>query len=186
MRKILLSQDQIREINKDLGAKITKEVENDEKIPVFVGVMKGALNFMMDLTKYIGYPIYTDFIQISSYQGTETSGSITLTKDLNRNCQGRTVVIIEDVIDTGLSMHFLIQHIKASQHPKRIIVVALFDKKAARKVDVQLDYSGMVVEQNDFLLGYGLDYNELCRNIPYVYCADKEEIFRLNDIIKNK
>lgn len=186
MNRVVLSQEEIQNIVKDLGEKLTKDIENDEKTPVFIGVMKGAMNFMMDLTKNVTCPIYTDFIQISSYQGTETSGSITLTKDITRDCRGRTVVVVEDIIDTGLSMHFLIQHIKASQHPKRVIVVALFDKILARKIDVQLDYSGCVLDRSEFLLGYGLDYNELCRNIPYVYAADKPEIERLNYIIKNK
>lgn len=185
MNQIVLSQEDIQRITSDLGFKLTKEVENDEKTPVFVGVMKGALNFMMDLVKNVTCPIYTDFIQISSYQGTATSGSITLTKDITRNCEGRTVVIIEDIIDTGLSMHFLIQHVLAL-HPKRVIVVALFDKVLARKIDVQIDYAGCVLKDNKFLLGYGLDYNELCRNIPYVYAADEKEIERLNDINQNK
>lgn len=184
--EILLSQDKIQEICKDLGNKITDQVKDDEKTPVVVGVMKGALNFMMDLVKNIKCPMYTDFIHISSYQGTSTSGSITLTKDITRDCKDRTVVVVEDIVDTGLSMHFLIEHIKVKFKPKRIIIVALFDKINARKIDVQIDYVGHVLKDNRFLLGYGLDYNELCRNVPYVYCADEEEIKRLDNITENK
>lgn len=186
MPEVLLSKEQLQEICKDLGHKITSQVKDDEKTPVVVGVMKGALNFMMDLIGCVDCPIYTDFIQISSYQGTSTSGSITLTKDITRDCTDRTVVIVEDIIDTGLSMHFLIQHVQAKFHPKRIFVVALLDKVKARKIDVQIDYAGYVLKDNPFLLGYGLDYNELCRNVPYIYCADEEEIKRLDNIINNK
>lgn len=185
MDRIILSEEQLKAITKDLGEKLTKEVENDDKIPVFLGVMKGSLNFMIDLIKNIKVPIYTDYIQISSYHGTSTCGSITLTKDIKQDCAGRTVVVIEDIIDSGLSMTYLLNHIKGTQHPKRIILVALFDKKDARKVPIEVDYKGCVLEGHDFLLGYGLDYNELCRNVPYVYAATPDEIAKL-DYLSNK
>lgn len=186
MDKIVLSEKDIEKITTDFGAKITDLVKNDDKTPIVLGVMKGALNFMMDLVKHVNVPLYYDFIQISSYSGTETCGSITLKKDISIDCYNRTVIVVEDIIDTGLSMHFLINHIKATQHPKRIIIVALFDKQKSRKVPVQVDLAGRVLDTTDFLLGYGLDYNELCRNTPYVYAATPEQIKTLDYISGKK
>lgn len=184
--KKLLSEAQIEKIITKLGNQINNEIKDDPKVPLFIGVMKGSLNFMMDLIKKITCPIYTDYIQISSYRGNKTSGSIVLSKDISRDCEGRTIVLIEDIIDTGLSMHFLIKHIQATQHPSRIIVVALFDKVEARKVNVKIDHSGYVLKGNDYLLGYGLDYNELCRNVPYVYIGSEDELKKLDFINKNR
>jgi len=186
MDRIVLSEEEIKEVTKDLGQKLTKEIENDEKLPIVVGVMKGSLNFMMDLIKNITVPIYTDYIQISSYHGTSSVGSITLYKDISIDCAGRTVIVVEDIVDSGLSMTYLLNHIKGTKHPKRIILVALFDKKNARKVPIDVDYKGKVLEDNDFLLGYGLDFNELCRNVPYVYAATPDEIAKLEYIASKK
>ena len=178
MDKIILSEEQIQEICKRIAGEITEALKDDKKIPVFVGVLKGSLNFMMDLMKYIKFPIYNDYIQISSYEGTTSSGKIRLVKDLSFDCEGRSIVIIEDVIDTGLSMHYLIEHMKV-HNPKRIYVCALFDKSYARAIDVKTDFIGVKLDHNVFLMGYGLDYNELERNVPYVYGADKEDVERL-------
>lgn len=185
MGKIILSQEQIQEICKRLGKEISDLLREEEKVPVLVGVLKGSMNFMMDLIKYIDIPIFTDYIQISSYTGTRSTGRIQLLKDLSFECTGRSVVIIEDVVDTGRSMHYLIQHVK-THSPKRVYVCSLFDKKPARVVDVQVDFVGKELEGNDFLIGYGLDYNELERNIPYVYGASKEDIEKLDKIIKKE
>lgn len=181
---IVLNKDELEEIAYRLGQEITDTLKNDKKIPVIVGVMKGSMNFMMDLIKYIEVPIFTDYIQISSYSGTKSTGRIQLLKDLSYECEGRSVVIVEDIVDTGKSMHYLIEHIK-SHDPKNIYVCSLFDKVEAREVDVQVDFVGKVLEGKDFLIGYGLDYNELCREIPYVFSATNEDIEELDKILKN-
>lgn len=173
--KIILNKEQLEEIAKRLGTQITNDLKNDKKLPVIVGVMKGSLNFMMDLLKYIDMPVYTDYIQISSYSGTSSTGVIKLVKDLSYDCRGRTVVIIEDIVDTGNSMHYLLQHVRSHQ-PDRILVCSLFDKKDARKTEVQVDYCGYELVGNDFLIGYGLDYNEIGRNLPYVFAASPEDV----------
>ena len=185
MGKIILNQQEIQEICKRLGKEISDTLRDEEKVPVFVGVLKGSMNFMMDLIKYIDIPIYTDYIQISSYAGTRSTGRIQLLKDLSFECTGRSVVIIEDVVDTGRSMHYLIQHVK-THSPKKVYVCSLFDKKPARVVEVKVDFVGHELEGNDFLIGYGLDYCELERNIPYVYGASKEDIEKLDKIIKKE
>lgn len=183
-KNIILSEQDIAEMTARLGKEITKTLQNSTKIPVIVGVMKGSLNFMMDLLKNIDLPVFTDYIQISSYNGTTSSGKVRLVKDLSYDCQDRPVVIVEDIIDTGCSMSFLIKHIK-SHNPSNVYVCSMFDKKAARKVDVHVDFVGEELKGNDFLIGYGLDYNELGRNIGYVYGASKEDVEELDKILLN-
>ena len=187
-REIVLSEEEIQNICNDFGKRLTEELKNEEKTPLFLGVMKGALNFMFDLIKRIDRPIYTDFIQISSYAGVQSTGKINLKKDFDMDIKDRTVVVVEDVVDTGISMKYLIDHLnenyKPKNKPKRIIICALFDKEYARCEDIKIDYCGKVLKENSFLVGYGLDYNELERNVPYVYIAKPEDIDRWNEEIQ--
>lgn len=183
-REIVLSEEQIQNICKDIGNKLNSELANEERTPLFLGVMKGALNFMFDLIKRIDRPIYTDFIQISSYAGVQTTGKINLKKDFDMDIKNRTVIIVEDVVDTGISMKYLIEHLNKNFQPKRIIVCCLFDKEYARCENVKIDYVGKVLNEKCFLVGYGLDYNELERNIPYVYMAQPEDIDYWNEEIQ--
>ena len=110
-REIILSEEEIQNICNDFGKRLTEDLKNEEKTPLFLGVMKGALNFMFDLIKRIDRPIFTDFIQISSYAGVQTTGKINLKKDFDMDIKDRTVVVVEDVIDTGISMRYLIDHL---------------------------------------------------------------------------
>lgn len=181
-KNIVLSAEQIAEVTTRLGKQLGETLRGAKKVPLIVGVMKGSLNFMMDLIKHIDVPIFTDYIQVSSYEGTASSGHVRLYKDILYDCTDRIVVIVEDVVDTGLSMQYLINHVKLN-NPERIIVCSLLDKKNARQVPVQVDFAGVVLEKNDFLIGYGLDYNELERNIPYIYSATPEDVKRLDDIL---
>ena len=183
-REIVLSEQEIQDICKNIGAKLSKELANEEKTPLFLGVMKGALNFMFDLIKRVDRPIFTDFIQISSYAGVQTTGKINLKKDFDMDIKDRTVVVVEDVVDTGISMKYLIDHLNENYQPKRIIICALFDKEYARCEDIKIDYVGKSLKENCFLVGYGLDYNELERNVPYVYIATPEDIDKWNDEIQ--
>ena len=182
--EIVLSQEEIQVICQRIAKEIEEKVKNDKKIPLLVGVMKGALNFMFDVLKYITIPVYTDFIQVSSYSGSTRNKAIHFMKDVSFDCTDRSVVIIEDIVDTGYSMKFLTEHIN-NHKPKKIYVCALFDKKNAREVPINIDFVGKILEKNDFLIGYGLDYSELERNIPYVYGASKEDVDRL-DALLNK
>ena len=185
MRKIVFNETEIQGACERIASELTKDLASDEKIPLFLGVMKGALNFFMDLTKRFDIPIYLDYIQVSSYNGTKSTGTVKLLHDLRFDCEGRTVVIVEDIVDTGVSMNYLVKYIEEKYHPKRIIVVALFDKINARTVPVKIDYSGKVLAQNDFLIGYGLDYKELHRNVPYVYIPDEDEYRELTELANN-
>ena len=184
MERLVMSETEIQDACKSLGDRITKDLWSDEKVPLVLGVLKGAMNFCMDLTKHIHVPIYMDYIQISSYNGCNSTGEIKLVKDLKFDVAGRTVLIVEDVVDTGHSMSYLIKHIEECYHPKRVLVCALFDKINARKADVKVNYAGRILEDNDFLIGYGLDYREFDRNIPYVYIPTKEEIEHFDELSK--
>ena len=183
-REIVLSEQQIQDICKDFGKRLTEELKDEEKTPLFLGVMKGALNFMFDLIKRVDRPIYTDFIQISSYAGVQSTGKINLKKDFDMDIKDRTVVVVEDVVDTGISMKYLIDHLNENYQPKRIIICVLFDKEYARCENIKIDYVGKTLKENYFLVGYGLDYNELERNVPYVYVAQPEDIDKWNEEIQ--
>jgi len=184
MDQIVLSEQEIIGACQRIGSQLTERLSKEDKVPVFIGVMKGSMNFMMDLTKQVKLPIYLDYIQVSSYSGSSSTGKVSLKKDFSFNCEGRVVVIIEDIVDTGISMNYLINHIKETHKPKEIIVVTLFDKVCARKIPVQVDYAGAILNDNKFIVGYGLDYNEFERQVPYVYILDEEKRAQFDEISK--
>lgn len=174
--KIILSEEEIQNICKDIGAKLTERLKDDKKPPLFLGVMKGALPFYCDLLKRVNLTMVTDFIRLSSYEGSSSTGKVNIKTNFTTDIKDRTVVIVEDVVDTGLSMKFLLDYLKANYSPKQIILVALFNKTCARKNEVHVDYFGKELEGNDFLMGYGLDYSEFDRNVPYVYAANPDDV----------
>ncbi len=186
MENIILNYEQIQEICKKIASSLDNDLKSEENIPVFVGVMKGSLNFMMDLIRYMKTDIYTDYIQISSYSGTETTGKVVLKRDLSFNVENRVLVLIEDIVDTGISMHFLIKFLKDHYHPKKIILVTLLDKACRRKLDVHIDYAGLVLQNDDFVLGYGLDYNEYGRNLPFIASLKPNEVKEIDEKIRNR
>ena len=185
MEELVLSKEDISRIVKELGARMTEDLANEDKPPVFLCVMKGAMPFYSDLVKEIHREILCDYVQISSYEGTSSTGSIKLQKDVATDLTGRTVVLVEDIIDTGLSIQYLVKHIEDNFKPKRVLVCALFDKYLAHKdVPIHVDYCGKRLEETKFLVGYGLDYKQLLRNVPYVYVPTKEEIETLDSLSK--
>ena len=183
MKELVMSSNEIQEVCTHMGHQITARLKDEEKAPVFLCVMKGAMNFTVDLIKHVHCPIITDFIQISSYEGTESTGKINLLKDLTYDPEGRTIVICEDVVDTGLSMKYLVDYLKEKYHPKDVIVACLFDKVAARRCDVKIDYYGKRLEENAFLVGYGLDYRELHRNDAFVFVPTPEDVKEWDELL---
>jgi len=176
MKELVLSEEQISNITKKLGDDLTAALKDEKKIPVALVVMRGAMPFAVDLIKNIKRNIFIDYIQISSYEGTSTSGVIHLLKDCSKDLKDRTVVIIEDIVDTGYSMEWLVDHLKNAKGAKKVIVTTLFDKPLNRKTPVQVDYVGYTLDCNKFLVGYGLDYDGIGRNIPYVFIPTEEEV----------
>ena len=138
MKEIVLSQQEISAICKRLGKEITQALASDKEAPVLCCVMNGAVNFMVDLMREIDVPVLFDYVQVSSWEGTSSTGEVKFIKDLSLDITGRTLVIVEDIVDTGLSMHALLEHIHKTRKPKRILVAALLEFEL-----VVLDLSGL-------------------------------------------
>lgn len=166
IERILISQEQIQEKVAEF-AKILSE-EYAGKNPVFVGVLKGVVMFFADVVKQVTVPCQLDFMWLSSYGSGTTSGKMVVKQDVGTDLKGRHVVILEDIYDTGHSLSFAYEHL-LSKEPASIKIVTLLDKPSRRdpKVTLQPDYVGFEVP-NEFVVGYGLDYDEYYRNLPYV------------------
>ena len=162
----LLTKEEIDKAVSDIARRISSDYKSCDLI--LIGVLKGAIIFLSDLIRKITIPVKVDFVRISSY-GTETSssGNIHLSKDVEINLKDKDVLIIEDIVDTGLSLTYLSNHLK-SFGPKSVKICSLIDKHERRKADIKIDYVGRVIKEG-FLVGYGLDYAEKFRNLPGVY-----------------
>lgn len=165
IEKILLTEEQIQNKIKELGEILTKEYEG--KNPVIVGVLKGVVVFYADMIRQIKTPCQLDFMWISSYSGTQSSGML-VRQDVTADIKGRHVLILEDIFDTGNSLDFTVRHL-LSKEPASLKICTLLDKPERRKsgITLQADYTGFTIP-NEFVVGYGLDYNEKYRNLPYV------------------
>ncbi len=165
IQEILYTEEQIQDKIRELGEKISSEYAG--RNPLVICVLKGAYMFMADLTKRITIPIEVDFMAISSYgQSTKSSGVVKILKDLDVPVEGRDVIIAEDIVDSGLTLSYLVDVLER-RNAKSVSVVALFDKPAGRKVDLQADFVGFTLP-DAFVVGYGLDYAEKYRNLPYI------------------
>ncbi len=166
IQRILLTEQQLKSRIQELGQTLMEEYA--DKNPVFVGVLKGVVVFYADMIRAFGAHCQTDFIWISSYRGTDSTGSIALRKDVTTDLKGRHVVILEDILDTGRSLDYVCRRIREME-PASLRVCVLLDKPDHRDpaVTLKADYVGFTVP-NEFVVGYGLDYNEQYRNLPYV------------------
>lgn len=165
IQEVLISEEEIQAKIKELGEKLSAEYEGRD--PLVICVLKGAFIFMADLVKNITVPMELDFMAVSSYgASTKSSGVVKIIKDLDESVEGRDVLIVEDIIDSGLTLSYLIDLLE-NRKAKSIAVVTLFDKPARRTVDLQADYTGFVLP-DAFVVGYGLDYAEHYRNLPYI------------------
>ena len=173
LENILINETRIADKVKELGAQITQDYTSRDL--VVVGILKGALMFMADLIRHIKRPVLMDFAVVSSYgESTETSGAVRILKDLDQPIEGKHVLIVEDIIDTGLTMHYLVRNLEARK-PASVKVCTLLDKPSRRKVDMKPDYCGFTIPDK-FVVGYGLDYAEYYRNLPEVGVL-KEEVY---------
>ena len=166
MKEILFTEEQIQTKVKELAAQISKEYEG--KDPVFVGVLKGVVIFFADLVRNVDIPCEIDFMSISSYSGTTSTGRTEIRKDLSVNIEGRHVIILEDIFDTGTSLTFTVNHL-LNKNPASLKVCTFLDKPERRRPGITLkpDYVGYTIP-NEFVVGYGLDFNEHYRNLPYI------------------
>ena len=165
VEKILVSEEQLSEINKRLGAQITKDFEG--KNLLVLGILKGCVFFMTDLVRHIDLPMSIDFMTVSSYgSGTESTGSVKITKDIDIDIQGYDVLIVEDILDSGKTLYYVCQILK-TRGAKSIKIVTLLDKPARRVAPISADYVGCDVP-DEFVVGYGLDYDQKYRNLPYI------------------
>lgn len=165
IERILLTQEEIQTRIGELGAVLSAEYA--DKTPVFIGVLRGAVHFFTDLTLQFPHPCQYDFIGAASYgDGTETSGQVKLTKDVMTDLRGRHVIVVEDILDTGLTLRFVTDYLRSKQ-PASLKLCVLLDKPERRRASISADYIGFTIP-NEFVVGYGLDYNELYRNYPYI------------------
>jgi hypoxanthine phosphoribosyltransferase len=160
--KVLLSHDAIQARIREMGAEIARDYAGRE--PHLVGVLKGAFTFMTDLCRAIDLPLTLDFIAVSSYgPATKTTGEVKLVKDVDTGLDGRDLLVVEDIVDTGLTLNYLLKVLRA-RGPRSVKVATLLSKPARRLVETPVDYTGFTIPDS-FVVGYGLDYNEKYRNL---------------------
>ncbi len=161
--KVVISQERIEGVVKRMAAEIEADLEGRD--PVFIGVLKGCVYFLTDLTRNIGRPVEVDFIQASSYgASTTSSGSVVLVKDITTDVRDRDVYLVEDIVDTGYTLHDIVQLIRA-RHPRSVQIVTLLSKPSRRKLSIEPDFLGLEID-DVFVVGYGLDFAEQYRNLP--------------------
>ncbi|WP_240620388.1 hypoxanthine phosphoribosyltransferase [Peribacillus acanthi] len=165
IEKVLISEEELQAKILELGTRLTDEY--NDRFPLAIGVLKGAMPFMADLLKRVDTHLEMDFMDVSSYgNSTVSSGEVKIIKDLNTSVEGRDILIIEDIIDSGLTLSYLVDLFRYRK-AKSIKIVTLLDKPSGRKADIQADYVGFIVP-DEFVVGYGLDYAERYRNLPYI------------------
>lgn len=163
--KVLVTEEELKSRVAELGAQISRDYEG--KNLLLVSILKGAVVIMADLMRAVTIPCAIDFMQVSSYgSGTTTSGLVKIIKDLDADLSGRDVLIVEDILDTGVTLSNLVPMLKL-RNPNSVRICAILDKPSRRKAEIRADYTGFTVP-DEFVVGYGLDYDEKYRNLPYV------------------
>ncbi|HET6437835.1 MAG TPA: hypoxanthine phosphoribosyltransferase [Anaeromyxobacter sp.] len=161
---VLISEKDLRARVAAMGAEISRDYK--DRPLVLIGVLKGSFIFLADLVRAIDLPVMVDFIGISSYQGTRSTGVVQITSDLSRPIEGKHVLLVEDIVDTGLTMRYLLDNL-GTRRPESVRIAALLEKPARAQVKIPIDYRGFVIG-DDFVVGYGLDWDGKLRNLPYV------------------
>ena len=171
IKEVLVTEEQLKEVNERLGAKITEDFK--DKNLLVVGILKGSIYFMTDLTRYIDLPLKLDFLAVSSYGGgTSSSVAVKILKDIDINLEGYDILLVEDILDSGRTLHYVCEMLK-TRKPKSVSIVTLLDKPERRVVDLTPDYVGCQVP-DEFVVGYGLDYDQKYRNLPYIGSLKRE------------
>ena len=172
VEKVLVSEEEIVKRSKELGKQISEDYRKTGKAPLLVALLKGSVPFLAELVKHIDLDIQFDFMDVSSYEGTESIGDIKIIKDLDCSVKGIPILLVEDIVDTGRTLKEVTRLLK-NKGASDVKVVSLLDKPDRRVVDIKADYVGFVIP-NEFVVGYGLDYNQLYRNLPYIGVLKKE------------
>lgn len=175
LEKILLNEDEIVARCKELGQQITQEYKNNEQPLLLVALLKGSVPFLAELIKHIDLDIQFDFMDVSSYEGTESIGDIKIIKDLDCSVKNLDILLVEDIVDTGRTLKTVKAMLK-NKGAKTVRVVTLLDKPDRRVVDIEADYTGFEIP-NEFVVGFGLDFNQKYRNFPFVGVL-KEECYK--------
>jgi hypoxanthine phosphoribosyltransferase len=162
--EILIDDRRLQERVGEMGRQLTQDYRGKEL--TLLGVLKGSIFFVSDLARHIDLPLTMDFLGVSSYQGTETTGEVRITSDVTQPMAGKDLLIVEDIIDTGLTMKFIVENLQ-SRHPASIRVCTLLEKPARALSRIEIHYCGFVI-QDVFVVGYGLDYCERYRNLPFI------------------
>ncbi|SHJ08679.1 hypoxanthine phosphoribosyltransferase [Lutispora thermophila] len=171
--KVLISKEELEAKVKELGQMITRDYK--DKDLMIVGILKGCVIFLSDLIREIDLPLTMDFMVVSSYgSSTKSSGVVRIIKDLEKDIAGKDVLIVEDIVDTGLTLNYLVDYLK-SRNANSVKICTLLEKPDRRKVEVDLEYVGFHIP-DEFVVGYGLDYAEVYRNLPFV-CILKPEVY---------
>lgn len=164
IERVLLSKEEIESKVTEIGMQITADYEG--KYPVFVGILKGCFVFMADLLRHVDITCTMDFMAVSSYSGTKTTGAVKINKDLQHDIKGRHVILVEDILDSGITLNYIKSYLSVRE-PASVKIATLLDKPARRQADIKADYACFEVP-DAFVVGYGLDYNEKYRNLPYI------------------
>ena len=169
--RILFTEEDILNKVKELGKKITEDNQGEEL--VVIGILRGAFIFMSDIVRHIDTPVKIDFFSLSSYgQNSNSSGVVKIRKDIDTDITGKNVIVLEDIVDTGLTLNYIKDYLE-KHNPKSVKLCTLLDKPKAHKTNIKIDYLGFEIE-NHFVVGYGLDYAESYRNLPYIAILKKE------------
>ena len=171
VERVLISREDIAQKVNEMALAISEEYNG--KNLLIVGILKGAMIFMADLVRAISIDVQFDFMAVSSYgSSSKSTGVVRIIKDLDQNIQGRHILVVEDIVDTGLTLNYLLDILKARE-PASVRICALLDKPSRREVNVPVDYNGFSIP-DEFVVGYGLDYNEMYRNLPEIYVLKQE------------
>ncbi len=164
IERVLISEEELEAAVAKIGRQISEDYRG--KDPIFIGVLKGCFIFMADLMRHVDIDCSMDFMAVSSYSGTTSTGAVKINKDLSEIIEGRHLILVEDILDSGVTLNYLKNYLLVRK-PASIAVATLMDKPARRKADIYADYSCFEIP-DAFVVGYGLDYNERYRNLPYI------------------
>ncbi len=172
VEKVLVTQEEIMKRCAEMGKQISEDYKNKKEIPLVVGLLKGSVPFMAEIIKHIDLEIQIDFMDVSSYEGTESLGNIRIVKDLDCSVNNLSILLVEDIVDTGRTLKE-VKRMLMSKGAKEVNVVSLLDKPERRVVDIEAEYVGFTIP-NEFVVGYGLDYDQKYRNLPYIGVLKRE------------